>query len=420
MLTSLYKPFLIAALFLAACSDKKTEEAPAEEEAHDPDIVEFTPEQYKTANIQLGNVMSINLSNYIKASGTIDVPPQNTISITSPYGGNIKSTTVLEGKYVSKGQVVATLENPEFLQMQQDYLESSSQLSFLSQDLKRQEELVRENIAAAKSLQRARSEYNTMVARLEGLKSRLRLVGINPARVRPGAFTSRVNIYSPINGYVTHVYSNVGKYVGANEVLADIVDVSDLHAEVRVFERDVPQIRKGQRIRFRTTGDSIERIAEVFLIGKDINEERTVGIHGHIKTPQQNLVPGMFISAVVETAPASTPALPAESIVQSGDKRYIFVLVEEDEKKEEKAKPEEKDVQKEQKGEKGEKEETGKEEGEENHIAFRRVEVNVGVTENGYTAVILPDSFNRKSKIVTKGAYDLLSKMNNSEEEEGH
>jgi cobalt-zinc-cadmium efflux system membrane fusion protein len=404
MLTSLYKPFLIASLFLIACSSKKTETV-VEEEAHDPNIVELTPEQYKAVGIQTGNILSINLSNYIKASGTIDAPPQQTISITSSYGGRIISTNVMEGKFIGKGQVVASLENPEFIQIQQDYMESSSQLSFLSQDLKRQEELVRENIAAGKSLQKARSEYNTMVARVEGLRSKLRLIGINPGNVRSGNFTSRVNIYAPAGGYVTNVYSNVGKYVGANEMLAEIVNTNNLLVNVKVFEKDLPAIRVGQRIRFKGTGDNIERIGEVMLIGKDIDEERTVEVHGRVTSPAQNLIPGLFVNAIIETGTASTPALPAEAIVQAGGKSYIFILEEEDEKPVADSTKKPKDE---------------KEAEEENHIAFRRVEINAGVTENGYTAVILPDNFNRKSKIVIKGAYDLLSKMNNSEDEEGH
>lgn len=404
MLKSLYKLFFIAALFLAACSDKTTAEAPAEEEAHDPDVVELTPEQYKTANVQTGNVLSINLSDYIKASGTIDAPPEQTVSITSPYGGVIKTTSVLPGKAIRKGQVVAVLENPEFIQIQQDYMESSSQLSFLSQDLTRQEELVRENIAAAKSLQRARSEYNTMIARVEGLKSKLRLIGLNPGNVRSGNFTSRVNIYASTSGYITNVYSNVGKFVGANEVIADIVNTNNLLVSVKVFEKDLPKIRVGQKIRFRGTGDSVERIAQVFLIGKDIDADRTVEVHGRVSASEQAVIPGLFVNAIIETGTAATPAVPAEAVVQAGGQNYIFILNEGEEKDEHSDTATAKKAG---------------EEGEENHIAFRRIQVNVGVTENGYTAIVLPESFNPKSKIVFKGAYDLLSKMNNSEEE-GH
>lgn len=399
-----YKPVLklalVASLFLTACASKTKDEAaaPAEEE-HDPTLVEFTQEQYETVGVQLGTVTPVNLSNYIKASGTIDVPANDLISIASPYGGTIRSTTVIEGKFVRKGQVLATIENPEFVQMQQEYLESSSQLSFLRQDLARQEELVRENIAARKSLQRASSEYNSMVARVQGLQARLRIANINPANVRAGNFTSRISIVAPSSGYITHVYSNVGKFIGANELLADMANTNNILVRVKVFEKDLPQVKMGQTIRFRATGDSIERNAQVFLIGKDIDEDRTVEVHGKIVNPVATLLPGMFINAIMEIGSTSLPALPQAAVVQSGGKNYIFV--------QEEGKPET--------------DSTGKKvEGGEKHYSFRRVEVGVTVTENGYTGVILPDGFDMKSRVVTKGAYDLLSKMNNSEDEEGH
>jgi cobalt-zinc-cadmium efflux system membrane fusion protein len=411
MLKSLYTSFVFTALFLTACSSKKTEEtttaaATTKAPEHEVDVVEFSADQYKAVSVQLGNITNTNLSNYIKASGTIQVPPQQLISITSPYGGTIKTTSIREGKFIGKGQVVATIENPEFLQIQQDYLESTSQLSFLKQELTRQQELVEENIAARKSLQRATSEYNSMVARVEGLKAKLRMININPANVGSGRFTSKVNIYSPQGGYVTKVLANIGKYIGANEVVADIANTSNMLVSINVFEKDIPTINVGQKIRFRATGDSTERLATVTLIGKDIHEDRTVEVQGRITTPSSKLLPGMFINAILEIGTASTPALPQDAVVQSGGKNYIFVLEETlgQHKSEQLSETEKK--------------EDAKNKEEENHFAFRRVEVGVGVTENGFTALILPEKFDIHRKVVVKGAYDLLSKMTNSAEEE--
>jgi len=409
MFQSLYKlSFLVLISVMASCGSKSASDNPppsdsttAEEE--DPNMVDLSADQYRAINVQLGNVIFTNLSSYIKATGVVDVPPQQTVSITSPYGGIIRSTTVIEGKYISKGQVVATLENPEFIQLQQDYLESSSQLTYLRQDLSRQEELVKENIAARKSLQRAGSEYNSMVARVEGLKTKLRQVNINPVNVRPGQFTSRVSIIAPTSGYVTKVYINVGKYLAANDAVADIVNTNNLLVNVKVFEKDVPKIKLGQRIRFRATGDSAERNAEVFLIGKDINTDRTVEVFGRIVTPGKSLLPGMFVNAIMEVGASSEPAVPQEAVVQSGGKNYIFILAGNADTTEA-AKPAS--------------DKEGTTSAKEKHIPFRRVEVGITVTENGYTGLILPEKFDMKSKVVTKGAYDLLSKMNNAEEEE--
>ena len=403
MFKSLYTSFLIAALLFYSCSSKKTGETTAantETPEHQPDVVEISPEQYRVAAIQLGTISNSNLSNYVKASGSIEVPPQQLISITSSYGGIVKTTTIQEGKFIGKGQLVATLENPEFIQIQQDYLESSSQLSFLKQDLSRQEELVKENIAARKSLQRASSEYNSMVARVEGLKSKLRMININPANVGSGRLTSKINVYSPQGGYVTRVLANIGKFVGANEVVAEIANTSNMLVSINIFEKDVPLINIGQKIRFRATGDTIERIAAISLIGKDIHEDRTVEIQGRIITPSPKLLPGMFVNAILEIGTASTPALPQEAVVQSGGKNYVFVLEE---------------LQGHHTVAQGTKPNVDE---ENNHFAFRRVEVGVGVTENGYTAVVLPINFDAQRKVVLKGAYDLLSKMNNSAEEE--
>ena len=397
MLKSLYGSFVVAALILSSCAQKKVEEAATEKKAHDPSQVVFTPQQYKTAGIQIGSVVNTNLSSYIKASGSIDVPPQQMMSVTSPYGGTIKSTNVLEGRYIAKGKVVASIENPEFLQIQQDYLESSSQLDFLKQDLARQEELVKENIAARKSLQRASSEYNSAFARVEGLKAKLRMINIDPERVQAGNFSSTSNIYAPQGGYVTKVYSNIGKYIGPNEMIATMANTKSIMVRVRVFEKDLPHIHLGQKIRFRATGDSIERIANIFLIGKDIDVDRTVEVFGKIVAPGESLLPGMFINAIVELGAADLPALPQEAIVQAAGNNYIFVQ-----------QPSEKG---------GEENATAKTDSATNEIVFKRVQVNTGVTENGYTAVNLPDNVNKESPIVIKGTYDLLSKMNNSEEE---
>jgi cobalt-zinc-cadmium efflux system membrane fusion protein len=395
----MYKSLLAITILFAACT-AKTEEKKVVAETHDPSLVEFSQDQYNNANVQLGKVSMTNLGSYIKASGTLDVPPNQFISITAPYGGTIKSTPVIEGKYMNKGEVIAVIENPEFLQMQQDYMESSSQLSFLKQDMARQEELVKENIAAKKSLQRAGSEYNSMVARVEGLKSKLRLANINPSNVKSGNFTSRVSIHAPISGYITHVYSNVGKYVGPNEVLADMANTKNILVKVKVFEKDLPQVKMGQQIRFKATGDSIERIAKIFLIGKDIDVDRTVQVSGKLLNPAPALIPGMFINAIIEIGASETTALPQEAVVQAGGKNYIFVL---DEDKSDTAVAENVNNQ---------------DSVTDKHIKFKRVEVGISVTENGFTGVQLPSNFDMESKVVTKGAYDLLSKMNNTEEEE--
>ena len=386
---------------LSACSSKKTtesEDTAKQSEAVNPDMVDLSESQYKSVGIQLGSVTDKNLSNFVKASGTIEVLPQQSISITSPYGGIITTMNIVEGKFIKKGEIIASIENPEFVQIQQDYMESSSQLTFLKQDLARQEELVKENIAARKSLQRASSEYNSIAARVEGLKAKLRMINIDPSSIGHGNFTSKSNLYSPQSGYVTKIYTNIGKFVSANETIGDLANTDNMIVRVRVFEKDIHNLVQGQKIRFKATGDSSEHTATVSLIGKDIHEDRTMDVQARINSGSTKLLPGMFVNVILEFGTSTTPALPEEAIVQAAGKSYIFI--------EEAA------------SEANEKHKDSTANGSAKHIAFRRVEVQTGVTENGFTAVTLADNFDKKAKVVLKGAYDLLSKMNNSEEEE--
>lgn len=390
-----------AIVWLSSCSSKgSAETAPAEEtKVEEADMVDLSEDQYKTVNIQFGTVEEKNLSSVIRASGEIEAPPQQLITVSSPYGGVVKNIPLLEGKFVSQGQVVAVLENPEFIQLQQDYLDYKSQLSFLKEELDRQQELAKENVNAKKTLQKASSEYNSMVARVQGLRSKLQLININPDKIGSGSISSRSNVYATTSGYVTKVKANIGKYVNANEALAEIADTRELHVELTVFEKDVPKIKAGQKVRFVLNNETKERLAEISLIGREISTDRTVRVHCRLVKEDRELLPGLFLKGIIETGVATTTALPDKAIVQSAGKSYIFIASEETK---EETKPAD--------GKKGE--------ATEKHIPFKRIEVTTGVSENGYTEVILPEGFDRNSKVVINGAYDLLSKMNNVEEEE--
>lgn len=390
-----------ATIWLSSCSSKGgAEAAPAQEtKTEEADMVDLSEDQFKTVNIQYGAVEDKNLSSVIRASGEIEAPPQQLITVSSPYGGVVKNIPLLEGKFVSQGQVIAVLENPEFIQLQQDYLDYKSQLSFLKEELDRQQELAKENVNAKKTLQKASSEYNSMVARVQGLRSKLQLININPDKIGSGSISSRTNVYATASGYVTKVKANIGKYVNANEALAEIADTRELHVELTVFEKDVPKIKAGQKVRFVLNNETKERFAEISLVGREISTDRTVRVHCRLLKEDKELLPGLFLKGIIETGVATTTALPDKAIVQSAGKSYIFIASEET--KEEKKPADGK-----------------KEEATEKHIPFKRIEVTTGVSENGYTEVILPEGFDRKMKVVINGAYDLLSKMNNVEEEE--
>lgn len=384
----LYKTLavLTIAFSLTSCGNKKEE---TKEESHHDEVansVELTDEQYKIVGVTLGKIEMKALSGAIKVNGMLDVPPQNLVSISAPMGGFLKSTELLQGLKVKKGEVIAVIQNADYIQLQQDYVDTKSQLEYLEADYRRQEELAKENVNSQKTLLQSKTQYQSMMAKVGGLKAKLSLLGINTSQIESGNFQNTITLYAPISGYVTQVNVNIGMFVNPTDVMFKIVDTEHLHAELTVFEKDVPKLKIGQKVRFTLANETVERVATVYLIGREIQEDRTVRIHCHLDKEDEQLLPGMYLKAYVEAGTQSVPALPNEAIVTFEGNNYVFENVPSDEK---------------------------------GTHHFKMIQVVTGVSELGYTEVQLPKGINAESSLVIKGAYDILSKMKNSESE-GH
>jgi cobalt-zinc-cadmium efflux system membrane fusion protein len=383
---SIYKYLVLitVTVYLSACGNPKEEKAVEKEAVHEENnIVTLTPEQHKLAEITLGEIELKELSGTTKVNGMLDLPPQSLVSISTPLEGIVKSTDMLQGMRVKKGALVAVMQNPEFIQMQQDYLDYKSQLQFLKQELDRQEELAKENVNSKKALQKARSEYQSVSARLLGQRSKLSLINISFAALEKGQILKTFNLYAPMAGYVTQVNTNIGAFASTTDVLFKIADTEHLHAELTVFEKDVPKLKIGQKVRFTLANEEKERMATVHLIGREISKERTVQIHCHLDKEDTQLLPGMYLKAYVESGTNKVEALPDAAIVEFEGKKYVFI------------------------------EQSSSKSG----YQYRMMEVKTDVAENGYTQLSFADEIT-KPKVVIKGAYDLLSKVKNAEEEE--
>lgn len=394
---------VLLALTIPACGNKPSEETIQEEHSTQNNIVTLTQAQVHNAGITLGQVERKQLSGTIHVNGVLDVPPQNLVSISAPMGGILKATTLLQGLRVHKGQVIATLENLDFIQLQQDYLEAKSQAELAKAEYDRQQQLASENINSVKILQQTKATYAGWQAKFSGLKEKLRVLGIRAEDVSDEKLLSSIELHSPINGYVTQVNVNIGKFVSPADVLFEIVDTEHLHAELIVFEKDIPKLKIGQKVRFTLANETKERMATVYLIGREISADRTIQIHCHIDVEDSDFLPGMYLKAAVETGGTQVTALPDEAILDFEGLKYIFTEAGRAHTDESKA------IEKH-----AEADEIG------NTLTVTMIEIRTGINEFGYTEVILPTNFNPATKIIVKGAYAALSEMKNSEEEGGH
>ena len=382
MLTSMenkrISTLLLYAILLStpACQKQPVSNAEATSEAEN--LVVLNKTQIEAAGIETGQPEMRQISTTITVNGILDVPPQNLVSIAAPMGGFVKKTHLLQGMHVTKGEELIELQDAEYIQLQQDYIETQSQLDYAALEYTRQQELAKENINAQKTLQQSRANFETLRARTEGLKARLAIINIDPEKIRNGTIQKTIKLYSPISGYVTEMNVNLGQYVQATTNMIKIVDYQHLHVELFVFEQDLPRLKIGQMVTYNLINETTRRTATIHLIGRQIMEDRTVRIHCHLDKEDPDLFPGMYVKASIETGSHEVSVLPDEAIVNFEGTSYVFT--------------------------------TG------DGLSFRMEEIKIGSNQEGFTEV-LPSAEQNERQIVTRGAFVLLSRLKNVEEE---
>jgi len=284
--------------------------------------------QFENENMKLVNLQEVSFPKYIKTTGTIDVPPNSRAIISAQIGGYIKNSPLLIGDEVKKGQALVTIENLDFIQIQQEYLETSEQLIYLKSEYERQKELFEEKISSKKSFLKAESDYKKTKAKYNGLHKKLQMLNINPIAVKNGNLTSVSTIYAPISGSITSVNISTGAHVSPADKIMEIVNTEHIHLELKVFEKDVLKLKKGQKVVFRipeSTNESFE--GDIHLIGKLIDENRTVQVHAHIDHKiKHNFIVGMFVETDILIDNTISKALPESAIIDANDKKYALIL----------------------------------------------------------------------------------------------
>lgn len=393
---------------LAACGSKKTEET-KEEEHHEEEqstFVTLTDLQMKTAGIELGTVELKNLKTSIKANGMLTVPNQNKALVTSVNSGVIKTLLIQPGDFVRQGQTIATIVNPDVARLQQELQTANAQISLNEIELKRQRELVEGNAAPLKNVQRVQTELATLKATRNALQKQLSTMGISTASVNRGNIITTLAIKAPISGTVSTVSAQIGSNVDPATPIAEIVNNSQLHLDLYVYEKDLLKLHANQTIHFTLTNNpGQEYDAQVYSIGTAFaSESKTIPVHAIVKGDKTGLIEGMNITAVISIGETVVPAVSNDAIVTYQGQDYIFVLTDK--------KP--KHHEEENKAGEGKKEA----EHEETGMTFERIQVVKGVSDIGYTEVTLVKNLPPNSKIITKGAFFANAKMTNTGEHE--
>ncbi len=388
------------------------------EEEGEEGIVSLTEQQMDAIGLKMVQIEKRTLNIAVSASGSLEMAPQDKADVSPVIGGIVKSVNVFEGDKVRKGQVLATLEHPDFIQLQQDYINTVNSLEYLEKEYERQKKLYEEKVGSGKDFQKTSADYFNSKSNAEALKAKLNMIGINSSEVAKGKIYPLVNLTATINGIVSLVETNVGSYIEPLTKVFEIVDNEKIHADLMVFEKDIDKIKVGQKIYFTTTGIPDKELeAKIFAISPAFEQNpKAIHVHANIVAKNAKLLPGMYIKGKIIANDVETDVLPEHAIVTEEGKTYIFVKKEGKEHDHGHEKEEQNSDEHAHESENDEHHE-GHEEGK---WGFEMVEVITGATSNGYTEVKLLKSLPKNAQIAGNGAYYILAEMGKGETEHSH
>ncbi|MEO6830999.1 MAG: efflux RND transporter periplasmic adaptor subunit, partial [Chitinophagaceae bacterium] len=323
------KNIIIIAIMLGLVScGSKPKEAVQQTNTPETNIVHLSKAQNANLKMSFAKPEKRQFSSTLELNGRIDVPPQNLVSISAVMGGYLKSTNMLPGMHVRKGEVLAIMEDQQFVQLQQDYLLTKSKLAYSQMEYARQKELNQSKATSDKVFQLAASERDNLQITLHGLAEKLRLLQINPATISSENISRTIKLYAPINGYVSKVNVNIGKYLSPTDVLFELVNPDDIHLALRVFEKDLGKLFIGQKLlAFNNSSPEKKYPCEIILIGKDFGTDHYTEVHCHFEKYDKSLLPGTFMNASIPVQSETAFVLPEHAIVRSEGKNYVFVQV---------------------------------------------------------------------------------------------
>ena len=342
---------------------------------HEEGALHLSQAQAKTIGLQFGNFSSIKVNDFVKATGVLGLPSNAQTSVSARSTGTIRGTKkYVEGGYIKKGEIIASLENPDFIGAQQSYLEIMAELALERLEVDRQKTLASANAGVTRDLQQAEAKVKILSTKAKGISKQLEYLGISTTELTPDNIRDQVAIVSPASGYISEVNIHDGMYVERSSTLMEIISARHLHLELDVFENDIAKVKQGLKISYSAPalGDKIFE-ASVNVVGKEFNaQSKTVRVHGHLDGDKPQFIRDLFVNAKIWLNDNTVNALPEKAIITDGATAFIYVATNDDQAEE---------------------------------IEFEKLSVIPGATSDGFTAVKLIDPIPAGKEIVTGGAY---------------
>lgn len=370
-------------------SKAETSESENQEEEIDFQNIPLSEKQVKAVDLKMGEAQEREMDAMLHVNGSLVLRAQDMGNVSSLMGGIVKNVYVKEGQMVSRGQVVATIENTDVVTLQREYYTAYKESEMARLELDRQKTLASAGAGIKKTLQMSEKNYKVAQANLLGTGRQLQQMGISTKEVAKGKFTTVFPLRAPISGTVSDMQASLGSYADMQTPLMKIRNNYAVECDLNVFEKDIAKVKVGDQVLVSLTNQpGVNVSGRVYGMNQYLNKgTKSVAVHVKLDAKRgAKLFEGMYVSGQIATGRQLCMTLPDKAIVSADGKQYVFAL-----------------NQQHSKG---------------GTYSFSRHEVTTGVSNNGYTEVALCKHLKKGQKIVTDNAFYLASLTGDHGEED--
>lgn len=370
-------------------SKAETSESENQEEEIDFQNIPLSEKQVKAVDLKMGEAQEREMDAMLHVNGSLVLRAQDMGNVSSLMGGIVKNVYVKEGQMVSRGQVVATIENTDVVTLQREYYTAYKESEMARLELDRQKTLASAGAGIKKTLQMSEKNYKVAQANLLGIGRQLQQMGISTKEVAKGKFTTVFPLRAPISGTVSDMQASLGSYADMQTPLMKIRNNHAVECDLNVFEKDIAKVKVGDQVLVSLTNQpGVNVSGRVYGMNQYLNKgTKSVAVHVKLDAKRgAKLFEGMYVSGQIATGRQLCMTLPDKAIVSADGKQYVFAL-----------------NQQHSKG---------------GTYSFSRHEVTTGVSNNGYTEVALCKHLKKGQKIVTDNAFYLASLTGDHGEED--
>ncbi len=284
-------------------------------------------EQIKHLGIQMAGIKPASNIPLLTAPAKVVVPPAHEQIISAPQAGLVSQLNFAVGDNVKKGEVVAQINSPDLVTLQQGYLQVENQRQLAATNYQRDKNLFAEGVIAQKRWQEARSQYAILESEAKSARQLLQIAGMSEAQLRnltqSGRFSSQLTLFAPLSGVVLEKMVVAGERLNSLSPLYKVANLDELWLEIAVAQEQIAAVHVGDNVAIVNTPIS----ARIALLGKSINlSNQTVTVRAVINERQPPVRAGQTVMIQLIQANDQTAfTVPSTALAQNEGKSYLFI-----------------------------------------------------------------------------------------------